>query len=546
MYQLIKYFYSESNFMKLARNSNYIIPIFVLSLLTSCSNTKEIEQKAKKPFKNVIVIVGDDHASTVIGAYGNKLINTPHLDQLAAQGALFSHAYSNSPLCSASRQSLLTGKYPHATGVSLLFTPFNDKINITLAEHLQKHHFVTALIGKHHFNTWIWSSLYEQGYPQFGFDILINSSKYRNWLDKKVRKPIPEGVYNGKLPQTPKHIARMNPATQPQPYFDAEAKGTFLAHSAIEFINHHRQKRFLLWLAFHEPHAPFAFPIEYAGQYKAEAMPLPEGSPEDDRWIPKRFKGFTDEQKRGIIASYYTSVEFLDKNIGLVLEHLKKNNLYEETLIVYLSDQGYLLYDHKRFEKHTLWQEAIKVPLIVVGHQQFPKSKKYDELIELIDVAPFITDALGLPKMPQAQGKSFLPLLLGTTYTEKDYVFAEFLEDNKAMIANKKWKYIFATGKRDLGQGNETGFGAAGITHRLYDLENDPAETINLAYIQAHSTLVHDLKEVMLQHFLATHPYADELPDQLTLDGKLVWFCEPRDVGAEYGGKPLKTFYPSD
>ena len=162
----------------------------------------------------------------------------------------------------------------------------------------------------------------------------------------------------------------------------------------------------------------------------------------------------------------------MDKNVGLVFEALKENGIYDETLIIYLGDQGYLLYDHKRFEKHTMWKESIKAPLIVSGNQNRPGSKVLDQLIEFIDVVPFITDALGVPAMEEAQGNSFYELLYGEGYIEKDFVFAEFLEDNKAMVASEKWKYIFTTGKRDLGQGYATGQPPPGILHRLYDLES--------------------------------------------------------------------------
>ncbi len=520
--------------------------LFVLTWIPGCSSQDKPLQQSD-PYKNVVVIVGDDHAYTALGAYGNEIVQTPNLDELAANGAMFTNAYSNSPLCSASRQSMLTGKYPHATGVSLLFTPFNDNANTTIAEHLKAEGFATALIGKNHFNSFIWWNLYANGLPKFGFDTLISRREHRSWLKLNPADPVPENIRTFNDPSNlPKKIANMNPETLPQPCYNKDCAGTFLAESAIRFMEENHNNRFLLWLAFNEPHAPFVFPVEYAGKYKSDDITLPQGSDEDDRWIPDRFKGFTDEQKKGIIASYYTSVEYMDKNVGLVIDALKEKGMYDETLIIYLGDQGYLLYDHKRFEKHTMWKESIKSPLIIAGNKNIPQNKSYDELIEFIDVVPFICEALGVGLMEEAQGRSFYDLLTGSSYQEKDFVFAEFLEDNKAMVANRKWKYIFSTGKRDLGQGYSTGSGPAGILHKLYDLESDPGETTNLAYISTNKDIVNKMQKVMIERFLETHPYAGEIPDNLTIDGKLVWLCEPRDVAAEYGGQPLRTFYANE
>lgn len=522
-----------------------LVILFLQALLSGCAAYKSEDQK-ETPYKNVVVIVGDDHSYSALGAYGNKTIRTPNLDKLARKGVMFTNAYSSSPLCSASRQSLLTGKYPHSTGVNLLFTPFNDRTNETIAEHLKDQGFSTALIGKAHFNNHVWWSLFEE-FPTYGFDTLISGREKTIWQKTHPPKAIPDTIRTFRSPSPyPKKVARMNPDVLPQPYCDQDGTGTFLAKSAIQFIDDNKQNRFLLWLAFHEPHAPFAFPIEYAGKYSPEDIILPEGSPEDDRWIPERFKGFTDDQKKGIIASYYTSVEYMDKNLGLVIDGLKEKDLYDETLIVYLGDQGYLLYDHKRFEKHTMWKESIKAPLIIAGSSNILKNKSLDELIEFIDIAPLICDALGVKHMEEAEGRSFYNLCTNSTYQEKEFVFAEFLEDNKAMVADKDWKYIFTTGKRDLGQGYLTGQGPSGIVHRLYDLQTDPEETTNVAYHERNQDLLTRMQEKMLGRFMETHPNANELPDKLTMEGKLVWFCEPRDVGAEYGGIPLKTFgfYP--
>jgi choline-sulfatase len=111
-----------------------------------------------------------------------------------------------------------------------------------------------------------------------------------------------------------------------------------------------------------------------------------------------------------------------------------------------------------------------------------------------------------------------------------------------AMVASRRWKYIFTTGKRDLGLGYATGFGPSGVVHMLYDLERDPGETTNLAYRQEYSEMVDSLQSVMLERFMATHPAARFVPSGLNRTGKLIWFCEPNDVGEEPGGELQRIF----
>ena len=127
--------------------TNLLICISLVLIYFACS-----QSNLSEPFKNVIILIGDDHSVRAVGCYGNNIIRTPNIDRITANGIRFMNAYSNAPVCSASRQSILTGKYPHATRVTLLQTPFRDNINITLAEHLRERGFSTAIIGKTHFN----------------------------------------------------------------------------------------------------------------------------------------------------------------------------------------------------------------------------------------------------------------------------------------------------------------------------------------------------------------------------------------------------------
>lgn len=514
---------------------------FTILMAVICLISCKQEPESEFTFKNVLVIVADDHTYTAVGCYGNKQINTPNIDRLATQGMRFANAYSNAPICSASRQSLLTGKYPHATGVNLLFTPFNDEQNYTIAEHLQKSEFTTGIIGKTHFNDWIYWNYWEE-WPDYGFDVQITGADWRNSLKEKHVQELPEGILSRKSFKPSDDIRWMkNAQGLPSAHFDEDSEGTFFARKAIEFINDNRDNRFFLWLAFHEPHAPFNFPIEYAGRYNPEDMNLPTGSAEDDRWVPAIFKDLTEDERKGIIASYYTSVEYMDKNVGLVLDALEESGLHKNTLIIYLGDQGYLLNEHKRFEKHTMWEESIKAPLIISGGD-IPSATVIDSPVEFIDLASTIFEATDVALHDRLQGISLWPLLQGKSQTYREYVFAEYLEDNLVMMASEKWKYIFTTGKRDLGIGYATGNGASGVYHWLYDLENDPGETTNLAYKPEFLETLHEFQEALLDRFMKTHPKASLVPSGLNITGKIIWFCEPNDVGSEPGDELQRIF----
>lgn len=472
-------------------------------------------------FKNVIFIVGDDHSAEVIGAYGNRQVRTPNLDKMAARGVIFDKAYVSSPVCAPSRQSLITGRYPHATGVSLLTSSFPEN-QVTIADYLTPKGYKTALIGKNHFNNQL----------NHGFELKIERKDYEKQLALHPPQALPDTV-KVRPPWKPfKDPAAiwLNAEGLPSSTYDKDQPGTYYANKAIEFIEQNKDNRFLLWLGFEEPHSPFNFPVEFSKKYRKEDMVLPSGSPEDDRWVPEIFKGLTDEEKKGIKASYYSSVEFLDKNIGLVLDAVEKAGLTENTLIVYIGDHGYLLNDHKRFEKHSMWEQAVRAPLIVQGGHHFATDRRVQNLTTFIDLVPTAIDALGEAPLKNSQGKSFLPVLTQSgKKNARDFVFSEYLEDNKAMVRTTDWKYVFTSGKKDLALGYATGYPAPGITHFLYDLKNDPHETHNVAADPANQKVLKALQQKMLQTFQQTHPLG-KLPGNLSVDEQLSRYCEPPEA----------------
>ncbi len=489
---------------------------------------EQTSEDARPTFRNVVVIVGDDHAAYALSCYGNERIRTPHLDRLAAGGVRFTRAYANAPLCSASRQSILTSRYPHAAGVTLLTTSFPEEQH-TLAEHLQERGYRTAVFGKTHFNN--------RG--THGFETMVQRGDWRAYLEENPPATISDSIatYGPWRPFRDPARIWLNAEARPLPYRDEDMEDTYYARRAAQYIEEHREEPFLVWVGFHNPHSPFNFPIEYRDKYEPADMPVPEGSPEDDRWIPRIFKDLTDEEKRGIVAAYYTSAEHMDKNAGIIIDQIDRLGLSDQTLIIYLGDQGYLLGHHKRFEKHMMWEEAIRSPLIIRGGEAFGAGRSSEALTEFIDLAPTVTDALGMEPMPAAAGKSLWPVLTQQSDTHKNLVFSEFLVDNKAMVRGERWKYIFSTGKRDLGQGYETGNPPPGITHRLYDLQNDPAESTDVAGRPENREVLAQMQEAMLDIFRATYPGADTIPATLSVEEQLVRFCVPPDVGAEIEAK---------
>ncbi|MBI3737155.1 sulfatase-like hydrolase/transferase, partial [Candidatus Sumerlaeota bacterium] len=265
------------------------VPIFVCFLLLVHSLPAADPQRPP----NILFIIGDDHAPYVFGAYGNAKARTPHLDQFASTALRFDRAYCNSPVCTASRQSFLTGRLPHSIGVTLLKTPLGED-PVTLAELLKPLGYATAACGKMHFNS----------EKRHGFEVIYDRSEPRAKLPA-VREDFPFKVQPPWKPFRDPADVWLNSACLPQGTHIEDMPGTMIAERAVDFMREHKDGPFLLFASFHEPHSPFYFPVEYRGMFKPEDFIPPEIGPEDADQIPAIFRGLTPEQKRGIIAAYY-------------------------------------------------------------------------------------------------------------------------------------------------------------------------------------------------------------------------------------------------
>jgi choline-sulfatase len=499
--------------------------LWFAALATCWWHAGEAQAIARDPEKkppNVLVICADDHAAYVTGAYGNPQVRTPNIDRLAAGGVRFLHAYCNSPVCTASRQSFLTGRYPRTIGVTQLQTALPES-EVTMAETLKLAGFDTAAIGKMHFN----SNL------AHGFDLRIDSPEHRRWLKSQPPVPSPEGV----LVQPPwrpfKDPARiwLNADCRPVDTHDAQMDASYFAREAAEYIAGKHEKPYFLMVSFYEPHSPYRFPLEFRGRHDPAKFAVPPVGPEDSEQIPAVFRDLTDAEKQGIEAAYYTSVEFMDQNVGVVLDALERSGQAEDTIVIYLGDHGYMLGQHGRFEKHCSYEEAIRVPLAIRYPKRIAAQRLTHAFVELVDLVPTIYNLCDYNATAPLQGQSLIQLLDGKTMKHRDHVIVEYAQNDEIMVRDKYWKLIYERNARRRTDGYDTERPIRPNQFRLYDLHSDPQEMHNVAADPKNADTMTRLTSLLTDHLVKTARELDSVPvgsDALSI---LDYCVQPRDVG---------------
>jgi arylsulfatase A-like enzyme len=468
---------------------------------------------------NVLWICADDHAAYAIGAYGSKLARTPNIDRFAATGVRFDRAYCNSPVCTASRQSFLTGRYPRTIGVTQLQTPLPEA-EATLAEMFGPAGYGTAAIGKMHFNS----------ASKHGFDVVENEGTHARWLAQQPKFEPPAGLATQPAWKPFKDPAAvwLNAAAAPMPLDDERMQGTYFARKAEGFLARKRERPFFCMVSFTEPHSPFRFPVEYAGRRRAEEFPAHPASKDDEAQVPAIFRDLTDAEKRGINAAYHTSVEFLDRNVGRVLKALEASGHADNTIVIYTGDHGYMLGQHGRFEKHCGYEPAVRAPLII----RWPTGRAgaTAALVEFVDVAPTLLELAGVPAPANVQGRSLVPVLEGKAKGHREQVFIEYSENEEAYVVTERYKFIYSTGRRPREDGYETGLPLPGRTIRLFDLHEDPDELRDLSREPAHEGRAAELTRMLAEHLRRTAREPESIPKTDDVHVVLEHGLRPRDL----------------
>lgn len=436
-------------------------PLFwswVLMLLGSCqAQTLETENTSASP--NIIVILTDDQGYGDLGSYGSQTIRTPHIDQLANEGILFTDFYVH-PICSPSRAALMTGSYAPRTGfadVQLWGSPFGlHPDEVTIAEVLKTKGYATAAVGKWHLGEQDAFAPNRQGFDFFYGIRLVNGTQvFENFAVPLYRD-------DSLLTIRPDH-ARM---TQD------------FTHESLRFIDQHKEGPFFLYLAFTMPHIPI-----YPGE---------------------RFRGESG------VSLYTDAIEEIDWSVGQIVEKLEQENLDENTLIIYTSDNGPWAGQGTqsgsagalRGSKMSTWEGGVRVPAIMRWKNVMPAAQISRQVVGIIDIAPTLA-ALAGAEMPEDRvidGKNLFPLMTGEDPTEALHeVYYHYAGTWLQAVRAGKWKLHFARPEKRAGIYGEC---AAWFTNAaevlpedlLFDLETDVGETRNLA--SEHPEVVQRLTEL--------------------------------------------------
>jgi arylsulfatase A-like enzyme len=458
---------------------------------------------AQRP--NIIFIMTDDHAAHAISAYGSRVNQTPNLDRLAKEGALFENVFATNSICTPSRAAILTGQYSHINGVTV-FNRF-DSSRLTVARLLQKAGYYTGMVGKWHlgsdpvgFDRWeilpgqgayvnpiLYTASDEKTYMgQYATDVITDLAI--DFIDKRPRdKPFFMMVHH-KAPHRPwqpdpKYAARFANKWIPEPVtlWDSYATRTDALHENQQRVAADLTRRDLklqppaslagadltAWLST----KPDSVSIERDGKtvtLTGEALV---------RWKYQRY-----------MQDYLATIQSVDDNVGRLLAALDANRLTRNTIVIYTSDQGFFLGDHGMYDKRFMYEESLRMPFLVRWPAGIKAGTKSSAIALNVDFAPTLLDAAGVVAPSDMQGRSMLSLFRGRPPAD--------------WRTSMYYRYYHDPGDHNT----RAHYGVRTATHKLiyfwkndqwemFDLKEDPYELHNLYGVPGQEALTASLKQ---------------------------------------------------
>jgi arylsulfatase A-like enzyme len=406
---------------------------------------------------NVIVFFTDQQRWDTTGVHGNPLGLTPNFDRMAYYGTHVVNSFTCQPVCAPARASLQTGLYATATGVFRNGIPLPSHME-TLAHHFRAAGYDTAYIGK-------WHLAEADPVPE------AQRGEYEFWLGANLVEFVSE-PYKAVLFDNDNRSVRL-------PGYRIDA----LTDAAIRYVNEHQDRPFYLFLSFLEPHH----------QNHIDDYVAPDGYREryTGRWMPPDLAALGGSSHQHL-GGYYGMVKRLDEALGRLLDALKSLGLLGRTIVLYTSDHGCHFKTRNEEYKRSCHESSIRVPTALQG-PGFDGGGRIRQLVSLVDLAPTLLDAAGLPVPTTMQGRSILPLLRGETAEWPEEVFVQISESQVGRaVRTHRWKYSVVAPDKD-------GWNHASSDHYveecLYDLQADPYELTNLIGLESHREVAAVMRE---------------------------------------------------
>lgn len=441
-----------------------IMKALIISILIIFQGCKTNEEQN---YPNILIIHADQHRNDCVGAYGNKDIKTPNIDNLAKDGVLYQNAYVSLPVCTPSRYSLISGMYVHEHKGWTNHSTLNPNIE-TFPDVLKKAGYNTKAVGKMHFaptyldvglNEMI---LAEQDGPGRWDDDYHRDLMNNNLVDKidledqrkEYRKNASEGYWK-----------TFGTASTNLP--DEFYSTNWIANHAVETLEKWNKSGNMLMVGFIKPHHPFDPPKKWVDKYNPQSLELLPG------WIENPLQhdlevhsGYFKNEKlneaalRKSMAYYYASITQIDYEVGRMIKILKDKKLYDNTIIIYTSDHGeHLGYHHQILKGGHLYESIMKVPLIIkYQNNQFAETKN-SKLVSNVDIAPTILQFAGLKTPKTMSGYN-----LTNNVLDREFIHAHGWLGSQSMSRSKKFKLIKKKNGKSL----------------FFNLDEDPFEMTNL------------------------------------------------------------------
>jgi arylsulfatase A-like enzyme len=452
--------------------------IILISHLGACKAIPTNQNPPTEKPVNLLVIMTDEHNFRTLGCYrntlppeqalmwGNTVVETPNIDWLAENGALCTSFYVNTPVCAPSRAAFVSGKYPQNTPVDGNDIPLADDI-ITFAEVLKNEKYATGYVGKWHLDGEAkpgWAPERKFGFTDNKY--MFNRGHWKQLEDGKTGPAVVTKNKKGKPNYSINGANEKNFSTD------------FLTNKTIDFIEKNKSNPFCVMLSLPDPHGPNTVRPPYDKMFKesdfvqAKTFEAPYDLPIEKR-APFQIK-------RHKMAEYFGMVKCIDDNIGNILQHLRENNLLENTIIVFTSDHGDMCGEHGRINKGIPYEASAKVPFIVYYPKKIKQGKVIHQAMSSVDFMPTILSLMGKKTPTTVEGRNAISLFTETPtkIPWKDLAIVRGVPRTGWIAAfTDRYKLVYYKDKKPS----------------LFDLEKDPDELINFYEDAEYQSIIKDL-----------------------------------------------------